>query len=85
MAPIHCSNMTTTTYQGNEGHNSAITALRADYETKVRALRNGVSDVSQGTMQRSGNFVRNNEALVITSALTIGLLVGTILGRRSRR
>jgi ElaB/YqjD/DUF883 family membrane-anchored ribosome-binding protein len=77
--------MTTTTFQSNDGYNNAISSLKADYETKAQALRDGVSDFSQSTAQRGGKFVKNNPALVISSALVIGLLVGAVIGRRSTR
>ena len=76
--------MSTTTYRGNERYNNAITALNADYETKVQALRNGMGDVPQTSVQRGRTFV-DNPALVVSSALTIGLLVGAVIGRRNSR
>jgi ElaB/YqjD/DUF883 family membrane-anchored ribosome-binding protein len=77
--------MTSTTYQNSDENNDAINALKADYDTRLQALRDGSGGTSgfQSAAGRGRKFVKNNPVLVIGGALTVGLLVGAFFGRRS--
>ena len=62
-------------------HWDALNKLKDDYTIRLYALRAGIG--YRGPVQSSGWLVKNRPILAIGSALTIGLLVGALIGRKS--
>jgi ElaB/YqjD/DUF883 family membrane-anchored ribosome-binding protein len=70
-----------TPYKMTDEQKDAINELKDDYNIRLQALRSG--NGYRGSVQSSGWLVKNSPVLTIGSALTIGLLVGTLIGRKS--
>ena len=70
-------------YEMTDERWNALNELKDDYTIRLYALRAGTGHL--GPVQSSGWLIKNRAVLGIGSALTIGLLVGALIGRKTNK